>query len=107
MIGNKRERVTIVTFEDLKDPGGGVTPGQRVVYWETWANVTTIKNQRNAQAYQTDLEEPKEFAIRYRPDKQLTKNMIIEYRSAKYTIQSNINVDERMRELTIIGLTRK
>lgn len=107
MIGQKRERVEILVTQTVKDPGGGTIPGAQVVYWDTYAQVTTIKNQRNAQAYQADLEEPKEFRIRYRPDKNVTKNMLIKHNDMMYTIQSNIDVNQRKRELVIIGMTRK
>jgi SPP1 family predicted phage head-tail adaptor len=107
MIGQKRERVEFMVTQTLRDPGGGTLPSNQVVYWDTYAQVTTIKNQRNAQAYQADLEEPKEFRIRYRPDKNVTKNMLIKHNDLMYTIQSNIDVNQRKRELVIIGMTRK
>lgn len=107
-IGGKRDQIVITSItEPIKDPGGGVLPGVSFSYWETFAEVTTIKNARNAQAYQTDLEEPKEFRIRYRADKAVTKNMLIEHAGRTYVIQSNIDTDVRKRELILIGLTRK
>lgn len=108
MIGNKKERIRITTMSDpIEDPGGGTLPGVKITYWETFAEVNTIKNKRDAQAYQTDLEEPKEFIIRYRADKEVTKNMLIEHGGKIYTLQSNINVDEAKKTLVLIGLTRK
>lgn len=107
-IGGKRERIRITTVTDpVEDAGGGILPGIPSVYWETFAEVTTIKNARNAQAYQMDLEEPKEFRVRYRADKSVTKNMLIEHDGLTYIIQSNIDTDVRKRELILIGLTRK
>ena len=107
-IGGKRERITITSItEPIQDQGGGVLSGVPYSYWETFAEVTTIKNARNAQAYQSDLEEPKEFRIRYRADKNVTKNMLIEHAGLTYVIQSNIDTDVRKRELILIGLTRK
>lgn len=107
MIGARKEIIQITYTTPVKDAGGGVMPGAETIYWETFAEVTTIKNARNAQAYQTDLEEPKEFIIRYRADKSVTKNMLIKCLGQIYTIQSNIDVDHRKKTLTIIGLTRK
>lgn len=107
-IGSKRDRIRITTVTDpVEDPGGGILPGVTETYWETFAEVTTIKNARNAQSYQTDLEEPKEFRIRYRADKAVNKNMRIEHLGLTYVIQSNIDIDVRKRELILIGLTRK
>lgn len=108
MIGQKTQVIKIMTTtQPVEDPGGGVLPGGKVVYWETFAQVRSIKNKRDAQAYQTDLEEPKEFILRFREDKNVNKNMLIEYNGQDYVIQSNINVDEAKRELVLIGLTRK
>jgi SPP1 family predicted phage head-tail adaptor len=108
MIGQKDQRIRITTMSDsIEDPGGGTLPGVQVIYWETFAKVNTIKNKRDAESYQTDLEEPKEFIIRYREDKTVTKNMLIEHAGQAYTIQSNINVDSAKKELILVGLTRK
>lgn len=104
--GKNRERINITVTVSVRDPGGGMKPGAKTSYWETWAAVTTIKNTRNAEAYQTDLEEPKEFKIRYRPDKKVTKNMLVEYNGEDYTIQSLVDTNERKREQIIIGLKR-
>jgi SPP1 family predicted phage head-tail adaptor len=105
--GYIRDRIRITHTPDIKDAGGGVTAGPKVIYWETFAEVTTIKNERNAQSYQTDLEEPKEFSLRFRADKTVTKNMLVEYKGKEYTIQSINDEGERKRELIIVGLTRK
>lgn len=105
--GYIRDRIKITHTPDIKDAGGGVLPGPKVTYWETFAEVTTIKNKRDAQSYQTDLEEPKEFSLRYRADKSVTKNMLVEYKGKKYTIQSINDEGERNRELIIVGLTRR
>lgn len=107
MIGARRERIAIMVTEPMRDAGGGVLPGVPAVYWETSAEVKTIKNARNAQAYVIALEEPKEFTIRYRADKHVTDNMLIIHDGLTYIIQSNIDVDSRKRFLTLIGLTRK
>lgn len=108
MIGQKTERIKITTMtEAVEDPGGGIIPGTKTLYWETFAKVNTIKNKRDAESYQADLEEPKEFIIRYREDKTVTKNMLIEHAGNVYTIQSNINVDSAKKELILVGLTRK
>lgn len=107
MIGNKRERISITVTESVRDSGGGVMPSVPSVYWDTFAEVKTIKNARNAQAYVMALEEPKEFIIRYRADKHVTDNMLIHHDGLVYTIQSNIDVDVRKRFLTLVGLVRK
>lgn len=107
MIGQKKAVIRITTTsEPIEDPGGGTLPGVKVIYWETFAQVRTIKNRRDAEAYQTDIEEPKEFILRYRSDKDVTKNMLIEYNGKIYTIQGNINVDEAKKTLVLTGLTR-
>jgi len=45
--------------------------------------------------------------LRYRADKKVTKNMMVEYGGDAYTIQSIENVGQRNRELIIVGLIRK
>lgn len=105
--GQNRAVIKITTIAIVNDQGGGVLPGVKTTYWETWADVSAIKNKRDAQSYQTDLEEPIEFKLRYRSDKHVTKNMMVEYKGNEYTIQSIVNTEERNYELVIVGLTRK
>ncbi|WP_166641947.1 phage head completion protein [Pedobacter duraquae] len=91
----------------IKDAGGGQMPGGQALYWATSVRVYTIKNKRDAESYTTNLEEPKEFVMRYRPDKTVQKNMIVKYLNTEYTIQSITNTDDRNRELVLVCLTLK
>jgi len=105
--GGNTARIRIMHQTVITEPGGGKLPGAQALFWETFSRVVTIKNKRDAESYTTNLEEPKEFIMRYRPDRIVTKNMIIVHLGTEYTIQSITNTDDKNRELVLVGITRK
>lgn len=104
MIGDKRERITIWRNQSVQVPGGGMSEPVEVLYWDTWAQVKPIKAKRTLDAFQVELKGGFELKVRYRKDKEVTKDMTVKFRGKNLVVHSVINEGEMDTELTIIGM---
>lgn len=103
--GKRRERVKIFRIEKVWDDGGGSSTVP-VLYWETWAEVIQIKGSRVAETFQDKLKHVYSLVIRYRNDKELKDNMLVEFRgktTAIHTIDNEKFKDKFIELIVSIG----
>ena len=97
--GEYNKRISIFTEEQKEDSAGFITKTKSIVL-NAWAKVKTTKGYTLI-ANNTDFEKAyTNFTIRF-PKKEITRDMLIEYKSKIYTIEYLNNVDEANIELEI------
>ena len=97
--GEYNKRISIFKEEAKEDSAGFVTKTKSVVL-NAWAKVKTTKGYTLI-ANNTDFEKAyTNFTIRY-PRKEITRDMLIEYKSKIYSIEYLNNIDEANIELEI------
>lgn len=90
-VGRRRGRVKIYRLTVVTDEGGG-SDTVKELYWDTWAEIEQIKASRNAENFQDKLRQVYSVLIRWRGDKDLSDNMIVEFEgksSAIHTIDND------------------
>ena len=97
--GEYNKRISIFTEEQKEDSAGFANKTKSIVL-NAWAKVKTTKGYTLI-ANNTDFEKAyTNFTIRF-PKKEITRDMLIEYKSKIYTIEYLNNVDEANIELEI------
>lgn len=97
--GEYNKRISIYTETEVEDNAGFMVRSKSIVL-NTWAKVKTTKG-FTLLKNNTDFEQAHtNFTIRF-PKKEITRDMLIEYRGKTYTIEYLNNVDENNVELEI------
>lgn len=97
--GEYKHRISIYTETEREDDAGFLVKSKSIVL-NAWAKVKTtkgftlIKNNTDFEQAHTN------FTIRF-PKKEVTRDMLIEYKGKTYTIEYLNNVDEKNVELEI------
>lgn len=101
--GKYNKRITIKQIKCTEDDGGfnqEQEQGKETIVITVWASVKTTKG-FTLIANNTDFEKAyTNFTIRY-PKTEITRDMIIEYKNKRYTIEYLNNIDEENIELEI------
>lgn len=103
--GKRSERVKIFQSDIVRDEGGGSTTVP-VLFWETWAEIKQIKGSRVAESFQDKLKLVYSLILRYRSDKTLKDNMIVEFRgktTAIHTIDNEKFKDKFIELIVSVG----
>lgn len=104
MIGAMRDR--IVVQENIRIPvagGGGLSTWDTVL--DVWANVKPLSSRGTLQDNQSIMKNAKTFTIRFVEGISLTPEMRVLYEGEVYTINSDINVNERDRFIQFNAFT--
>ena len=88
--GKLKERVNIYELTDGVDEYGS-TITQRVLYWETWADVKPIRGRKYLEAQQEVMKDSFKITVRYRADKNPNKRLQMDYRGKVLNLTSIIN----------------
>lgn len=97
--GEYNKKISIYTETEVEDDAGFKIRSKSIVL-NTWAKVKTTKGFTLIKN-NTDFEQAyTNFTIRY-PKKEITRDMLIEYKGKTYTIEYLNNVDENNVELEI------
>ena len=97
--GEYNKRISIYTETEVEDDAGFLTKSKSIVL-NAWAKVKTtrgftlIKNNTDFEQAHTN------FTIRY-PKKEITRDMLVEFKGKTYTIEYLNNIDEKNVELEI------
>jgi SPP1 family predicted phage head-tail adaptor len=104
--GFRNQRITLYAYNDIEDEAGGVKPVKEV-YWCTKADVEILPAPKRIQAEDQDLRPHVKFYIRYRLDKTISDDMVVEWRGEMFTIRS-VKIDfvyKRQNEIVAKGAT--
>lgn len=97
--GEYNKRISIFKEVEKEDSAGFITKTKSIVL-NAWANVKTTKGYTLI-VNNTDFEKAyTNFTIRF-PQKEITRDMLIEYKSKIYSIEYLNNIDEANVELEI------
>ena len=97
--GKYDKKISIFKIEEKEDSAGFITKTKSIVL-NPWANVKTTRGYTLLKN-NTDFEEAHtNFTIRF-PKVEITRDMLIEYKSKIYTIKYLNNIDEANIELEI------
>ena len=86
--GDLNQSIAIFSFNNNIDDGAGGSQPSRVLYWSTSAMVRQLSSYELTQLGITDLRDVFEFTVRYRTDKTILNNMILNYRGMDMEIYS-------------------
>lgn len=83
--GDLKDTIRINDKIQAPDGYGGVieTP---VLYWETYAEVRPLRSSNRLEANQETLKQVYRITCRYRPDKQVAKDMSVTWRGREFKI---------------------
>jgi len=96
MIGKMRDRILVQENIRIPVPGaGGISSWQTVL--DVWANVKPLSSRGTLQDNQSTMKNAKTFTIRFIDGMNLTPEMRVLHEGAIYTINSDVNVNERDR----------
>lgn len=97
--GEYNKKISIYVVTEKEDSAGFVTKSKSIIL-NAWAKVKTTKGFTLIKS-NTDFEQAHtNFTIRY-PQKEITRDMLIEYNGKTYTIEYLNNIDEKNVELEI------
>lgn len=88
--GRLTERIKI--YEEVETVNEyGTTFNELVLYWETWGNVRPIRGRASLEANQVVMKDAYKITVRYRPDKNPNKKLVMIYRGKHLRLNSIIN----------------
>ena len=85
-----RRKIQLFKADEVPDGYGGFIPGE-TLYWEPYAEVMPLKAKRDLEANQAVLKGGYIFKVRYRPDKEVTTDLILKYRGEGLVIHGAVN----------------
>ena len=103
--GKRSERIKIFRLEKIRDEGGG-TDTIPVLYWSTWAEIEQVKGSRVAETFQDRLKQVYSIVVRFRNNKNIESNMLVEFRgktTAIHTIDNERFKDKFIELIVSVG----
>lgn len=88
-----------------KDKNGYPMPGEGEVYTKAWASLKTLKGKSRFIAAQSQMEQNREFTIRYQSkldDRNRPKELIVSWRGKEHAIESIEDDDGLMKTMTVV-----